>query len=140
MTPDKNIDESWKESVSKDKEGPSLYIPPGAMDDVSSPQELGGVSPDGQEDPGEYEVNFLNYITSLALQTMIFLGEIANPVNGLTQKDLGQAKFLIDTLLLIREKTKGNLTAEEDNLLNGSIYELQMKFIEIYKKDTGGQP
>ena len=65
---------------------------------------------------------------------MIFLGEMPNPVTNQVEKNLKQAKFLIDTLIILRDKTKGNLTKEEDDLLNGSIYELQLRYVDLSKK------
>ncbi len=112
-------------------------------------QEGGGlIGPDGQplsslestsassQDPaGEPELDFFNYIASLGFQAMIFLGEVPNPMTNQTEKNLKQAKFLIDTLGIIREKTVGNLSKEENELLNGSIYELQRRFVEIAQKE-----
>ena len=65
---------------------------------------------------------------------MVFLGEIPNPMTNKEDVNLPQAKLIIDTLLLLREKTKGNLSKEEENILNGSLYELQLKFVEILNK------
>ncbi|OGX05433.1 MAG: hypothetical protein A2Z88_05800 [Omnitrophica WOR_2 bacterium GWA2_47_8] len=73
-------------------------------------------------------------MTSLIFQTMVFLGEIPNPMTNKEDVNLPQAKLIIDTLLLLREKTKGNLSKEEENILNGSLYELQLKFVEILNK------
>ena len=46
---------------------------------------------------------------------MIFLGEMPNPITNQVEKNLKQAKFLIDTLVILRDKTKGNLSKEEDD-------------------------
>jgi hypothetical protein len=81
----------------------------------------------------EPQLDFFNYIASLGFQTMIFLGEMPNPVTNQTEKNLKQAKFLIDTLVILRDKTKGNLSKEEDDLLNGSIYELQLRYVDLSK-------
>jgi len=117
MEQEKHIDESWKDAVSQEKEHP-LVEEEGAADQLM-------------------EVNFLNYLTSLALQAMIFLGEIPNPMaENKTEINLKQAKFLIDTLLLLRDKTKGNLNKEEEDFLNMSLYELQMKFVERVKAES----
>ncbi len=106
------------------------------------------IGPDGNplpsgagEQPAEEEaagpqLDFFNYVASLGFQAMIFLGEVPNPVTDQTEKNLKQAKFLIDTLVLIREKTTGNLNKEEAELLNGSIYELQKRFVEIAQKEA----
>jgi hypothetical protein len=93
-------------------------------------------APESSEGEGaEPELDFFNYIASLGFQAMIFLGEMPNPITNQVEKNLKQAKFLIDTLVLIREKTVGNLTKEEGELLNGSIFELQRRFVEIAQKE-----
>ena len=83
----------------------------------------------------EPELDFFNYIASLGFQAMIFLGEVPNPMTNKIDINLKQAKFLIDTLVIIREKTTGNLSKEEAELLNGSIYELQLRYVEALKKE-----
>ena len=82
------------------------------------------------------QLDFMAYLSSLAFQAMVFLGEIPNPLNNKTEQNLQQAKFLIDTLTLLKEKTKGNLAAQEDNLLNTSLYELQMKYVQAVPKEA----
>jgi hypothetical protein len=125
MEPEKKIDESWKNSVEKEK----VHIF-GQDDpkDEQAPAEQGGE----EEAP---QLDFANYVASLGFQALVFMGEIPNPITNEIQKNLPQSKFLIDTLLLLREKTKGNLTEQEDRLLNGSIYELQVKFVEVLQKE-----
>jgi hypothetical protein len=48
-----------------------------------------------------------------------------------------QAKFLIDTLVLIKDKTAGNLTEEEDKVLSYSLAELQMKYVQLTQRTPG---
>ena len=81
------------------------------------------------------DVNFVGYITSLGLQALIFLGETPSPITQQKEKNLDQARILIDTLVMLQAKTKGNLTEQEDNLLGASIYELQIKYTEVIQKD-----
>lgn len=122
-----DIQNRWGESM--DKEGGGLIGPDGqplASQDSPVPAPEGDVPP---------ELDFFNYIASLGFQAMIFLGEMPNPMTNQVEKNLKQAKFLIDTLVLIREKTTGNLNKEEAELLNGSIYELQRRFVEVAQKE-----
>ncbi|OGX38806.1 MAG: hypothetical protein A3G91_03705 [Omnitrophica WOR_2 bacterium RIFCSPLOWO2_12_FULL_50_9] len=77
----------------------------------------------------------MNYVTSLAFQAMVFLGEIPNPMTNETEQNLQQAKFVIDTLVMLRGKTKGNLTKKESDMLNATAYELQMKYVELASKE-----
>jgi hypothetical protein len=99
----------------------------------------GGCSEDGcscghHEHTGELEANFFNYVMSMGYQAMIFLGEVPNPMTGQSEKNLKQAKFLIDTLAMLRDKTKGNLTPAEEQIMTSSLYELQMKYVELSGK------
>jgi uncharacterized protein YjaG (DUF416 family) len=82
--------------------------------------------------PPEPDFNF--FITTLALQASIALGTIPNPASNKTEEDLTQAKFLIDTLAMLKEKTKGNLTPEETNLLENLLYELRMQYVAKQKE------
>ena len=123
MPEDKFVDESWKDAVSHEKEK--------GADLSSSAQD----SQNQQESADEQQFDFLNYLSSLAFQAMVFLGEIPNPITNQTEKNLHQAKFIIDTLALLREKTKGNLTKEEEDLLNGSVYQLQMRYVELFNQE-----
>lgn len=114
--------------------------PPGATpspaDSRQQPQPQDVPGPAHEEPSGDYEANFINYISGLAYQAMVFMGEIPNPVTNTNEKNLEQAKFVIETLILLQEKTKGNLTRKESDMLNTAAYELQMKFVEISQKET----
>src|SRR3989338_8598641 len=129
MENEKYVDEGWKESVAKEKE--RTQVQPGSQ---PPPSQQASVK---QEEPVKPSViNFVNYISSLVYQAMIFLGEVPNPVTEEIEENPEQAKFIVDTLILLREKTKGNLTKQESDLLNGSLYELQMKFVEKSQKSS----
>jgi hypothetical protein len=73
--------------------------------------------------------DFKFFITTLSLQASIALGSIANPVTNKTGVDLVQAKFLIDTLGMLVDKTKGNLDADESKLLESLLYELRTVYL-----------
>jgi len=125
MDNNKFVDESWKDSVSREKD-----VSGGCSSDA-----CGDECSCGQEE-GEFKVNFLTYLTSMGYQAMIFLGEVPHPSTNQFEKNLPQAKFLIDTLLMIRDKTKGNLTEQEDSFLSGTLFELQTKYVEVTNKST----
>ena len=65
------------------------------------------------------------------------MGEVPNPGTNETEKNLEQAKFLVDTLTMLKEKTEGNLNDQEKNLLDASVYELQLKYVDMIKKEEG---
>ncbi len=74
------------------------------------------------------EPNFSMFTSSLSMQTLIFLGEMDSPITHTKEENLDQAKSIIDTLIMLKEKTKGNLAASEVNLLDNVLYELRMKY------------
>ena len=75
------------------------------------------------------EVNFATFIVSLSTEVLFHLGEFPHPVSGEKEKDLPLAKHAIDTLAMLKEKTQGNLTDEEQKLMEGMLYDLRMAFI-----------
>ncbi len=70
------------------------------------------------------------FLSSLSMQALVALGEMAHPATGLAHEDLEQARYLIDVLGLLQEKTQGNLSQEEAAMLDGLLYELRMKYVE----------
>jgi len=61
------------------------------------------------------------------------MGAVPDPLTGQVSRDLAVAKQNIDIIALIRDKTKGNLTGEEDSLVEGILYELRMVFVQAQK-------
>lgn len=76
------------------------------------------------------EVNFSSFLLSLSSSILLHLGEIADPQSGEKKKDLSLAKQTIDIIGLLKDKTKGNLTQEEQNLLEHLLYDLRMRFVK----------
>lgn len=90
------------------------------------------------EAPGEQEeeeldsgLTFPIFVQSLAQQAMMQLGMMPMPHSGQRELQLEAARDTIDVLALLRSKTKGNLTAQEEQLLEGVIYELRMTYVQI---------
>jgi Domain of unknown function (DUF1844) len=75
---------------------------------------------------------FLMFATS----ALIALGETPDPVTGRIEKNLAQAGEAIEVLRLLRTKTEGNRTPEEDRVLNQLLYDLQMQFVRAKKAGT----
>jgi hypothetical protein len=113
---DKKVDESWKEKVIGEK------------DKVSETQEKS--EQENQEMP---PVDFNLFVSSLGMQALMALGELENPITNKRQKELPQAKYLIDTMAMIQEKTKGNLNEQESDMIEQMLYQLRMKFVESSK-------
>ena len=76
------------------------------------------------------EVNFSSFVLSLSSSSLLHLGEIADPQSGEKKKDLALAKQSIDIISLLKDKTKGNLTQEEEKLLDHLLYDLRMRFVK----------
>lgn len=80
------------------------------------------------------EVTFSAFIMSLNTSVLFHLGEIADPVTGKKSIELDLARHGIDTLTLMQEKTKGNLSNEEEEMLKNIIYDLKLRFVQAAKK------
>ncbi|MHC4840547.1 MAG: DUF1844 domain-containing protein [Planctomycetota bacterium] len=123
MTDDKPkiiVDENWKEEARKEKEK--------LAENAAAKQES-----ERQPLP---KPEFLTHITSLATQSLIFLGVVANPMTGQAEFDPEQARFIIDSIAMLMEKTKGNLSEQEEQTGNSIVSELKMAWVQA----TGGQP
>ena len=84
--------------------------------------------------PALPEVEFSNFVLSLAATAMVQLGMVPDPESGETVvPNLPIAQHTIDTLALLREKTAGNLDDEEEKLLDSMLYELRLRFVEAGK-------
>lgn len=75
------------------------------------------------------EATFTTFILSLNTSALYHLGEIDDPTSGKTCTDLVLAKHAIDTLKLLQEKTKGNLTEQESSLLENMLCDLKLRFV-----------
>ncbi|MZG29834.1 MAG: DUF1844 domain-containing protein [Nitrospinae bacterium] len=91
--------------------------------------------PDSQEQPQQpFKIDFSTFIMSLTSSAFYHLGDIADPETGKTETNLPAVQQTIDMLIMLSEKTKGNLNEEEGKLLEQLIYELQMKFVAKSKQ------
>ncbi len=77
----------------------------------------------------ELPVSFASFIVSLASSAMLHLGEAPDPTTGLRSTHLERARHTIDLLGVFKEKTKGNLDAEEEKLLDTLLYETRQRFL-----------
>jgi len=80
------------------------------------------------------EVTFPAFVMSLNTSALYHLGEIAEPSTGKTILDLDLARHAIDTLVLIQDKTKGNLTSDEEELLKNILYDIKLRFVNVAKQ------
>ena len=92
--------------------------------DLDSQVELSGRS------SKEFEMTFERFLASLYMTAMLQMGLMRQP-GAQPQIDIIGARQTIDTLSLVGEKTKGNLTTTEENFLQNSLYELRMAYVEV---------
>ena len=78
----------------------------------------------------DFEITFERFMASLYMTAMLQLG-LMRQQGGQPQVDIIGARQTIDTLSLLSEKTKGNLTGAEENFLQNSLYELRMAYVEV---------
>lgn len=78
-------------------------------------------------------IDFSTFVLSLASSAQVHLGALPNPVTGKSERDLELAKQTIDILGMLEGKTKGNLSAEEEQLLSSLLYDLRVMFVEIQR-------
>ncbi len=77
----------------------------------------------------EFELNFSTFVLSLTSSAFYHLGDIPDPMTGKKEENLPAVKQTIDILIMLQEKTKNNLDAEEAKLMEQLIYELQIKYV-----------
>ena len=82
----------------------------------------------------ENEVSFGLFITGLMMEAVMALGDLENPVTHKKELNLQHAKILIDTLEMLKEKTKNNLSKDEDEAINSILYDLRMRFVAKAKE------
>jgi hypothetical protein len=90
----------------------------------------GGTASTGANLPA---VDFHTFVLSLGSSALLHLGELEHPDIGAPQKDLPLAKHTIDILVMLEEKTKGNLTPAEEKLIASLLYDLRLRFVEAQK-------
>lgn len=110
------IDEDWKSQVEAEKraaEEPTVQAPP-----QSSP-----------DDPPMPPASFEMLLSSLATEAMMALGQLPNPLTGQTEVRRNQAKYVIDMIDVLKEKTKGNLNPGDDQVIEDLLHQLRMAFV-----------
>jgi hypothetical protein len=83
------------------------------------------------DQPSEPELSFTAFVLSLASTAAIHFGDLADPVSGEhAELNLEGARQMIEILGLLEQKTRGNLTAEERQILEQVLYELRLRFVD----------
>jgi hypothetical protein len=85
---------------------------------------------------GRGERDLSGLFVMLATSAATMMGDAPDPMTGQVHRDLGQAAELIDLLVLLREKTEGNRTAEETQVLDEIVYDLQLRYVAATKRSA----
>jgi hypothetical protein len=117
------IDEDWKAQVQaeKDAAAKSQRAEPGQAAGSAGPRDVG----DMPMPPASLEM----LLTTLATEALVALGEVPHPATEKVQVHPNQAKYLIDTIDVLRQKTKGNLTTAEQQTIDSLLHQLRMIFL-----------
>ncbi len=87
--------------------------------------------PEAEEEAAQLpEINFQTFVFSLNASALVQLGVMEDPATGRKEKNLSLAKQTIDILSMLQEKTVGNLTDDEDNLLKNILYDLRIRYVK----------
>ena len=124
---EKKVDDSWKNTIQKEKK---------VSDSAESSQNTERKQKETVDTkrPSEKEtLTFSTFVSSLGMQSLYHMGEIPNPMTEKKEVNLDAAVEIIDILVLLQEKSKGNLTEEEAHLINSLIYDLQITYVKKVK-------
>lgn len=79
-------------------------------------------------------IDFATFVLSLSHSALVHLGDAPDPSGGAPKKDVAMAKQTIDLLAVLQEKTAGNLTGEEERLLDQVLYDLRLRYVEVVRE------
>ena len=114
-------DEDWKDQAKKEKE----------KLDQNEQQEATHADQAESDSPGSIPpASFMALVNSLVIQALYAMGRLGDPSDNAPEVNLDLAKFHIDTLAIVEEKTKGNLSEEEKQVLSTALHEVRMQYVQ----------
>ncbi len=132
------VDTDWKEQVAREKEmanaskdetGAAASAEADDAKEETPAAKTGASSQDSEEFPPAPPASFEVLVSMLFTQAMAMLGHMPDPSSGETQVNKPYAKHYIDTLDMLGEKTKGNLSDEESKILSEALHALRMAYV-----------
>ena len=119
------IDEDWKTQVEREKEELAAHeVTPSQQTESASHEDVG-------PEPDLPPASFAFLVSTMVAQTMAAMGQLPDPVSGKPEIRLKFAKHHIDMLAVLLEKTQGNLASEESQMLEDSLHQLRMMFVQL---------
>lgn len=140
------VDSDWKEQVAREKAGPSPIAADKAPADTApgkaAPADatadadvaVAGAAGDaakGNPNPPPPPASFEIFVSMLFAQAMSLLGQVPDPATGEISVNKPYAKHYIETLEMVSEKTKGNLTDDEAAMLSEALHALRMTYVNV---------
>jgi hypothetical protein len=107
-------------------QGPSA----GAQAEASAAYEKAASTQPGAADLGPQDLTFASFVMGLSTEALALMGEMPHPATGERINDLVGAQQLIDIIGILHAKTRGNLTHDEEVLLDAILFDLRMKYVE----------
>lgn len=136
------IDSDWKAQAQAEKEKLAAASKPKAAAGSSADGKAGQTPESGGEKSGGGggipPANFETLLSSFVTQALFAMGAIPDPQTGKPALHLDLARYQIDMLSVLEEKTKGNLTDEETKMLAGTLYELRTRYVQAANAERGG--
>jgi hypothetical protein len=131
MGNDKKSEEEEKGFVIRDKRFSAPKEEKGESQIKEEPKVEGTVEQDSSAQQGPLpEIDFTNFTLSLSTSALIQLGEIQDPFTQKSAKNLPLAKQTIDLIGMLKEKTKGNLSPEEEKVIEYVLYDLRIRYVK----------
>ena len=130
------VDEDWKKTVAEEKE--RLKEQEAPAPETGGEQEAAATGT-GAEEHAPRRTGPLpapdvgTFISGLYMQTLAALGAIENPITGERERNPEEAAYMIDTIGMLKEKMRGNLTGDEEAYLQNILTDLRMRYVEVSK-------
>lgn len=112
---EKRVDEDWKKRAETEK----------ARDETKAKGESRRAA------RGIPEASFTTHVLEMQMQALLALGDIEHPVTRRRERNLEHARYLIDVLAVLKDKTQGNLDPEEEAAISDTLAALQMRFVQV---------
>jgi hypothetical protein len=134
------VDDDWKAQAQAEKERLSKQVEqPAPATGAAKPGAPAGpgaqAGAQAQDEMKELPpATFTTLVNSLVAQIFYLLGGMQDPKTGRRMVDLEMAKHHIDTLAMLEEKTKGNVSTEEKQALDQALYETRMQYVQIAQR------
>ncbi len=121
-----HVDEGWKKQVAEERERLR-----------EREQQVRAEQPERTQMP---EPTIQVFMAGLYTQTLMAMGALENPLTGEKTTDLPEAEYLIDTIAMLRDKTRGNLSEEEESYVEGLLYDLRMRYVNVADRSAETEP